>query len=100
MSGPALLAHAEPAMGTVFSFALLPGALPAADLRSAVSAACACLHEADAIFSTWDQGSPVSRYRRGEAGLAGGPAELGGGVDAGQAHLQATGGRVDQSHVT
>ena len=94
-SGPALLTHAEPAMGTVFSFALVPGPLPDADLRSAISAACACLHEADATFSTWDPGSPVSRYRRGEAELAGLPAEVAEVLADCQAARQASGGWFD-----
>jgi len=63
-------AHAEQVMGTVVSFAVLPGELTDADLRSAVRAACAILHDADAVFSTWDPRSPLSRLRRGEV-LAG-----------------------------
>jgi thiamine biosynthesis lipoprotein len=94
-SGPALLTHAEPAMGTVFSFALVPGTLPDADLRSAISAACACLHEADTTFSTWDPGSPVSRYRRGDAELAGLPAEVAEVLAACQAARRASGGWFD-----
>jgi thiamine biosynthesis lipoprotein len=54
-------------MGTVVSFAVAPGHLPDASLRSALDAACAILHDADTVFSTWDPRSPVSRLRRGEA---------------------------------
>jgi thiamine biosynthesis lipoprotein len=60
-------AHAEAVMGTVVSFALRPGPLASGELAAAVQAACAVLHEADAVFSTWDPGSPLSRLRRGEA---------------------------------
>jgi len=62
-----VLAHAEPVMGTVVSFAVLPGDLPEAELWSALDAARAVLHRANAVFSTWDPRSPVSRLRRGAA---------------------------------
>ena len=67
---PPLLTHTETAMGTVFSLTLVPGDLPGPELRPAVAAACATLHRADAIFSTWDAQSPVSRLRCGEAAWA------------------------------
>jgi FAD:protein FMN transferase len=60
-----LVTHAEPVMGTVVSFALQPGPLPGPDLRAAIKAACAMLQDADAVFSTWDPGSPLSLLRRG-----------------------------------
>ena len=71
-----MLTHAETAMGTVFSLTLVPGDLPESRLRSALGSACAALHQADAIFSTWDQQSPVSRLRRGEADLSQLPVEV------------------------
>ncbi len=61
--------HAEPVMGTVFSFTAVHGELPEATVRAALAAACRILHRCDAVFSTWDTGSPVSRFRRGEAAL-------------------------------
>jgi thiamine biosynthesis lipoprotein len=73
---PPPLAHAEPAMGTVFSFAVVTGALPQAAVRAAVAGACAVLHRCDALFSTWDETSPVSRFRRGEATLSQMPPEF------------------------
>ncbi|HUZ35333.1 MAG TPA: FAD:protein FMN transferase [Streptosporangiaceae bacterium] len=73
---PALLTHAEPAMGTVFSVVMVPGDLAGPDLRSALRAACATLHHANAVFSTWDRQSPVSRFRRGEADLGQLPGEV------------------------
>ncbi len=60
-----LVTHAEPVMGTVVSFALRPGELPDPDVRAALGAACAVLRDADAVFSTWNPGSPLSRLRRG-----------------------------------
>lgn len=63
-------------MGTVFSLTVVEGSLPEEALRSAIGSACALLHRADAIFSTWDDQSPVSRYRRGEADLASLPPEV------------------------
>jgi FAD:protein FMN transferase len=61
-----LVTHAEPVMGTVVSFALVPGELADPDLRAALCAACAVLSDADRVFSTWDPASPLSRLRRGE----------------------------------
>ncbi len=58
--------HAEEVMGTVVSFDLRAGKLDAPALRAALDSACACLHEADARFSTWKPDSEVSRLRRGE----------------------------------
>src|ERR1700722_2930126 len=76
-AGPSLTTHAEHVMGTVVSFAGRPGALPGPAVRAALKAACAGLHRADAVFSTWDPGSPVSRLRRGAATPAEMPAEVG-----------------------
>jgi len=67
-------------MGTVVSFAVLPAGSsrsqlhgvppgwgpPPPDPDAAIRAACALLHEADAVFSTWDPRSPLSRLRRGD----------------------------------
>jgi thiamine biosynthesis lipoprotein len=72
----AAFTHAEHVMGTVVSFAVVPGDLPAAQARAAVASACAGLHRVDAVFSTWEPGSPVSRLRRGEATLAAMPPEV------------------------
>jgi FAD:protein FMN transferase len=69
------LAHAEPVMGTVVSFALRPGPLREPALAAAVADACGVLHQAERVFSTWDPGTPLSRFRRGER-LADPPAAL------------------------
>src|SRR5215472_17093561 len=71
-----LTTHAEPVMGTVFSFTAVHGDLPPDAVRAALAAACRELHHCDALFSTWDPGSPVSRFRRGEAALGQMPPEF------------------------
>jgi FAD:protein FMN transferase len=92
---PSPVTHAETAMGTVFSFSLVPGGMPGPELRSALGAACATLHHADAMFSTWDRQSPVSRLRRGEVGLADLPREVAQVVAECQAARRASGGWFD-----
>jgi len=92
---PPLLTHAETAMGTVFSISMVPGGLPGPRLRSALQAACATLHHADALFSTWDLGSPVSRLRRGEVDLGDLPREVADVVAECRAARQASGGWFD-----
>ena len=62
-------------MGTVVSFAVLP-ALSRPGPGAAIRAACALLHEADAVFSTWDPDTPLSRLRRGETSERDGPPSL------------------------
>jgi thiamine biosynthesis lipoprotein len=93
--GRPLLTHTEQAMGTVFSLTVVTGGAPAGGLTAALTAACAVLHRADAVFSTWDAGSPVSRLRRGEASLAGLPAEVGEVLAQCRAARQASGGWFD-----
>jgi FAD:protein FMN transferase len=58
------LRHAEPVMGTVFSFDL-----PAA-AAAVLPAVLRWLHWVDATFSTYREDSDVSRFGRGEARLA------------------------------
>jgi thiamine biosynthesis lipoprotein len=93
--GRRLLTHTEQAMGTVFSLTVVPGDGPAGGLAAALAAACAVLHRADAVFSTWDPESPVSRLRRGEAPLAALPAEVGEVLAECRAARQASGGWFD-----
>lgn len=92
---PSLLTHAETVMGTVFSFTMVPGGVPASHVRSALGAACASLHQANAVFSTWDRQSPVSRLRRGEADLSELPAEVAEVLQECQQARQASGGWFD-----
>ena len=82
-------------MGTVFSLTMVPGDVPGPQVRSALGAACAVLHHADAIFSTWDRQSPVSRFRRGEADLSQLPVEVAEVLEQCRAARQAAGGWFD-----
>jgi thiamine biosynthesis lipoprotein len=68
--------HAEHVMGTVVSFALLPGDLDERAVRAALEASCTTLHEGDDELSTWKPGSALSRLRRGELELADAPPRL------------------------
>ncbi len=96
-TGPAPLdpRTAEPVMGTVFSFAAVPGGLPPDAVRAAIDAACRVLHRCDAVFSTWDPRSPVSRFRRGEAALGQMPPEFAEVLAECHAAKQASGGWYD-----
>lgn len=97
MTGPAapVTTHAEPVMGTVFSFTAVHGGLPVAAVRAALAAACQILHRCDAVFSTWDTGSPVSRFRRGEAALGLMPPEFAEVLAACHTAKEASGGWFD-----
>ncbi|MHB1432880.1 MAG: FAD:protein FMN transferase [Streptosporangiaceae bacterium] len=64
-------------MGTVVTIDVYTAdGVPGADLDARLAAAVARLHEADAVFSTWDPASPVSRLRRGEIDLGACPPEV------------------------
>jgi thiamine biosynthesis lipoprotein len=80
-TGAPVVSRAEPVMGTVASFTVVPGSQSGRAVADAIRAACAVLHEADATFSTWDPCSPVSRLRRGEAALSDLPADVGEALD-------------------
>lgn len=69
--------HAEEVMGTVVTIDLYTDpSLGAADLAPGVERACRVLHHADAVFSTWDASSPMSRLRRDEITPAEAPPEV------------------------
>jgi thiamine biosynthesis lipoprotein len=68
-TGPRLR-HAEPVMGTVFSFDLPAAAAPV------LPAVLRWLHWVDRTFSTYREDSDVSRYGRGQASLDGCAPEL------------------------
>ena len=57
-----MITHVEHVMGTAVSITVEPGP----DDTEAIAAACAVLHDADATFSTFKDGSLLSRHRRGE----------------------------------
>jgi len=63
-------------MGTAVSFVVPTREMPAPEARDALKEACRILHEADAVFSTWNPDSPMSRLRRGELALDDAPPVL------------------------
>lgn len=71
-----IFSFAEPVMGTVASFTIYRDNSGndtrhhhRQEILSILASACAILHQADGIFSTWKLDSPLSRYRRGEVSL-------------------------------
>ncbi|HUZ25072.1 MAG TPA: FAD:protein FMN transferase [Streptosporangiaceae bacterium] len=89
------VSHAEAVMGTVVSFSVVPGSQPAQSAARAIGSACAALHRADRVFSTWDPQSPVSRLRRGAATLGELPAEVAQVLDLCEEARRASGGWFD-----
>lgn len=89
----------ESVMGTVVTIDVYPA--PAAttaqltEVRQRIDEACAVLHRADAVFSTWQPDSPVSRLRRGEITAAHAPAEVAEVIAACQAAREASLGWFD-----
>lgn len=77
---PQPVSRLETVMGTVVTIDVYP--LPGVrdeqveDMRQRIEDACAILHRADLVFSTWRPESPVSRLRRGEIGLSDTPSEV------------------------
>jgi len=92
---PPVVSHAEPVMGTVVSFSVVPGGQTGTDVSRAISSACADLHHADAVFSTWDPRSPVSRLRRGVLAPEEVPPEVAEVLDLCQAARAVSGGWFD-----
>ncbi|MFF2521094.1 FAD:protein FMN transferase [Streptomyces liangshanensis] len=70
------LRHVEESMGTVFSFDIRD-VRDEPRVRTALRAAVASLHRADAIFSTYRQDSEITRLARGELTAADCAAEVG-----------------------
>ncbi|MEA2438088.1 MAG: FAD:protein transferase [Thermoleophilaceae bacterium] len=62
--------HVERVMGTAVSFDVRGGT------PGALADACGILHRADAVFSTWEPDSPMSRLRRGELSVGDAPEEI------------------------
>lgn len=74
-----VIRHLENVMGTVVTIDVYArrGSRPAqAALRQRLARAVAVLQRADAVFSTWNPDSPVSRVRRGELAVPAAPAEV------------------------
>ncbi len=76
MSGEVSFRHAEPVMGTIVSFDLRPRGLAYEQTHAALTRACAVLHRADDVFSTYRGDTPLTRLRRGELRLANCPPEI------------------------
>jgi thiamine biosynthesis lipoprotein len=74
---PLVLRHQEHVMGTVVSFDVRRGTIPAPEARRALRRACVLLARVDAVFSLWKPDSPMSRIRRGDIAAADAPAEVG-----------------------
>lgn len=72
---PQPIRHAELVMGTAVSFSVVSGE-PRHVVAGAIRSACDVLHDADAVFSTWNPRSPLSRMRRGDAPADEMPAEV------------------------
>ncbi len=81
-------------MGTAVSFSVASDQAGDA-VAASITAACAVLHRADRVFSTWDPRSPVSLMRRGQAQLANLPAEVAEVLEQCAAARAATGGWFD-----
>jgi thiamine biosynthesis lipoprotein len=64
-----ILHHEEPVMGTIVTFDLYDDQAPTQELRDLLHGAIDVLHEADGVFSTYKEGSAVSRLRRGDLAL-------------------------------
>ena len=94
-SPPGAFTHDEAVMGTVCSFLVHPGSAGPDAARAALGEACAVLHRADAVFSTWVADSPVSRYRRGELDLDECPPEVEEVLQLADAARRATSGWFD-----
>jgi thiamine biosynthesis lipoprotein len=73
---PVPFSHDEEVMGTVVSFRVLRYSVSDGSLLEAVGDACARLHRADDVFSTWKPASPLSRLRRGEIAIGDAPEEV------------------------
>lgn len=74
---PRAVTHVEHVMGTAVSFRIVPGdTVSLARVGHFLRDACAVLHEADAVFSTWDPHSPMSELRSGARTIAQCPPEV------------------------
>ncbi len=62
LTGPARTVHVEHCMGTVFSIDIRDDG----DWRDAIGAVASWLHRVDALFSTYEDDSEISRIRRGD----------------------------------
>jgi FAD:protein FMN transferase len=71
------IVHVEEVMGTVVSMHVFRGRCPEGSVREAIGSSCARLHELEAIFTTFNDASPMSRLRAGALSLNEAPPEIG-----------------------
>ena len=71
-----VLHHDEPVMGTVVTFDLYDDHPPSKELQVLLREAIDVLHEADEVFSTYRNDSPISQLRRGEVTLGQCPTQV------------------------
>jgi thiamine biosynthesis lipoprotein len=90
-----VLTHAEQVMGTVVSCVIPVGAVPQLRVTNALKDACRVLHEADAVFSTWNPGSPMSQVRRGDLALNEAPPVIGQVLETCEVARERSGGWFD-----
>lgn len=64
-----VLHHDEQVMGTIVTYDLYDNDVPSKKLQHLLQEAIAVLHEADNVFSTYQDDSPLSRLRRGDMTL-------------------------------
>ena len=69
--------HLEQVMGTIVTIDIYAGAeVSATDLTPQLQRARTVLHDADAVFSTWKEASPITKLRRGDIAVADAPPEV------------------------
>jgi FAD:protein FMN transferase len=96
---PRPVSRLETVMGTVVVLDVYPRptatSADLAQVQHLMDNACAVLHQADEVFSTWRPDSPVSRLRRGEITADDAPAEVTGVIAACAAARELSGGWFD-----
>jgi FAD:protein FMN transferase len=90
------LHHREDVMGTVVTIDVYTADGRAdAEISRQLMEACVLLHQADALFSTWNPDSPISRLRRGEIDCSQAPAEIAEVLDRCEIARELSGGWFD-----
>jgi thiamine biosynthesis lipoprotein len=96
---PQPVTRLETVMGTVVTIDVYPEPGLSGErleqLKQRIEDACAILHRADEVFSTWRPDSPISQLRRGEIAVSDAPPEVADVVAACAAARQLSGGWFD-----
>jgi thiamine biosynthesis lipoprotein len=85
-------------MGTVVSLDLRQQNQASQQVQVALEAAIQLLHHLDRTLTTWDESSPLQRWRRGEIALDQAPVEVAESVRLAQDAARRTGGAFDPNH--